>query len=114
MVRPIYDLPPTEEALDENFASEISVAEILSVFTGIATDSTTGPDHVLMRIVRQPTVANVLADIASVFMRQNRDAPTKPPTLFRKREHSLYRNQEATIFDRSQFVAQSEEILKGC
>ncbi|OQV15044.1 hypothetical protein BV898_10803 [Hypsibius exemplaris] len=69
--RTSYPHPPTVEeqkALNNAFPMEISADMISNVARRIRIDTSTGPDHVIMRIVKQKEVAAVLAVIDTIML----------------------------------------------
>ncbi|OQV15458.1 hypothetical protein BV898_10333 [Hypsibius exemplaris] len=69
--RTSYPHPPTAEeqrALNNVFPMEISADMISNAARSIRIDTSPGPDHVIMRIVKQKEVAAVLAVIGTIML----------------------------------------------
>ena len=60
-----------QSVIDASFQCEVTISDIREAVKGIAVDSAAGPDRVLVRVVKQESVMEVLAVIATVLLEMN-------------------------------------------
>ena len=90
----VNTLPESERLILED-TSPVTVLkeEVQNAIKGIAVDTSPGPDHVLMRVVREDSVSDVLALIATKMLMTT----CVPPCLHKARTVLIYKSGDEGI-----------------